>query len=251
MIVLLYVLFVGGAYALGSVPVGLLLARRKGIDITKVGSGNIGATNVFRSVGRGWGIATFAGDALKGFVPAFALPKLIALAGHHSAPAFLGLLFGCAAIAGHNWPVFLRFKGGKGVATSAGVLLGVAPLAMVFGLVSWIALFILTRYVSIASIGAALVVPIVSWNLYFRRGALLPFALTMIGFVVVWRHRANIARLMDGTEHRMVFKVPKSAPGEDAPPPSARESRDPAPPDPAEAKAEAVEPESTALRSDR
>ena len=117
--------FVGGlsAYLIGSLPFGLIVARWVGgVDIRHAGSGNIGATNVFRMVGRGWGIFTLLLDALKGFVPAFLFPLWAGQSGSGFA-----LLCGCAAIAGHNWPVYLRIKGGKGVATSAGVLPRLPP----------------------------------------------------------------------------------------------------------------------------
>ena len=193
------------SYVLGSIPSGLLLARLKGVDIRTVGSGNIGATNVFRTVGKGWGIATFAADALKGFLPAFAFPVVARYGGGACHCSALGIFCGCAAIAGHNWPVFLHFKGGKGIATSAGVLLGIAPTAMGIGLLSWIVLFVITRFVSIASIGAAIIVPVVSWTLYARRGLLLPIVLTILGGIAIWRHKSNIQRLIEGTEHRFSF----------------------------------------------
>ena len=206
MALILSTLFIALAYLLGSIPIGLLLSRLKGIDIRAVGSGNIGATNVFRSVSKTLGIATFVGDALKGFVPAYVFPILVKWLTGTLHGSEIGVLCGCAAIVGHNWPVFLRFKGGKGIATSAGVLLGIAPAAVGIGLLSWIVLFIASRYVSIASIGAAIVVPVVSWTMYSRKGLLLPIVLTIFGLIAVWRHTSNIQRLMDGTEHRFNFR---------------------------------------------
>jgi glycerol-3-phosphate acyltransferase PlsY len=206
MSLILSTLFIALAYFLGSVPVGLLLSRLKGIDIRAVGSGNIGATNVFRSVSKPLGIATFVGDALKGFVPAYVFPILEKLLTGTSHGSKIGVLCGCAAIVGHNWPVFLRFKGGKGIATSAGVLLGIAPAAVGIGLLSWIVLLVISRYVSIASIGAAIVASAVSWTMYSRKGLLLPIALTILGLIAVVRHKSNIRKLIDGTEHRFSFK---------------------------------------------
>jgi len=113
-----------------------------------------------------------------------------------------GLLFGVAAILGHNYPVYLGFRGGKGVATSAGVLLGVAPAAAGLGLLAWLALFLATRYVSVASLGAAVLVPAAGWWRYARRGWLLPAALTALGLLIIARHRANLQRLRQGTESR-------------------------------------------------
>ena len=111
------------SYLLGSVPFGYLVARLKGMDIRRHGSGNIGATNVFRCVGKGWGLLTFACDTLKGFGAAFLIPRVAAPFLPPDGLQALGIGCACLAVAGHNWPAFLRFKGGKGVATSAGVLL--------------------------------------------------------------------------------------------------------------------------------
>ncbi len=200
------------SYILGSVPIGLLLARVKGVDIRNVGSGNIGATNVFRSVGKAWGIATFIGDALKGFIPAFFFPVFAIRVLQHSTVSNLGLLFGCAAIVGHNWPVFLHFRGGKGIATSAGVLLGVAPVSVGVGACIWGMLFVTTGYVSVASIAAAAAVPASAWALYLpETGPLLPFVLTVLGAVAIGRHSINIQRLFKGVEHR--FNLPWLKPG--------------------------------------
>jgi glycerol-3-phosphate acyltransferase PlsY len=191
------------AYLLGAIPNGLLIGRIKGVDIRKVGSGNIGATNVFRSLGRGWGILTFVLDALKGLIPALAFPLILARLTGQPVNRDFGILFGVAAIAGHNWPVYLGFKGGKGVATSAGVLLGIAPAAVLVGAVCWGVVCAVSRYVSLASIAAAVAVPIAGWILYLPlRGPLLPGVLTVLGAVIIIRHRANIQRLRAGTENR-------------------------------------------------
>jgi len=190
------------AYFSGAIPFGLLIARARGVDIRKVGSGNIGATNVFRMVGKPWGIATFVCDALKGFIPAYLFPILIMKAGISNPLPSLGILCGFAAILGHNFPVFLYFKGGKGIATSAGVLLGVAPVAVAIGLITWVALFLGTRYVSVASIGAAAAVPVSAWVLYGSSDKVMPILLTILGMLAIWRHRSNIKRLVKGTEHR-------------------------------------------------
>lgn len=191
------------AYLLGAVPFGLLIAAMRGIDIRKVGSGNIGATNVMRSVGKPWGIATFAADALKGFIPAFVFPRFA-----HADPDLASVVFGFAAILGHNFPVYLKFKGGKGVATSAGALLGIAPLAVAAGVVVWPLVFFTTRYVSVASIVTAAAVPVAGWFIYKHQGLLLPIALTLLGILVIWRHKSNIQRLMNGTESRFTKKSP-------------------------------------------
>ena len=196
------------AYLAGAIPFGLLIARLNGVDIRNVGSKNIGATNVFRCVGKGWGVLTFALDAAKGLVPALVFPRL----GKEALPVFqglencFGLLCGVAAILGHNFPIYLKFKGGKGVATSAGVLLGVAPAAVGIGLLGWLVLFLTTRYVSVASIGAALVVVAASWWLYRAQGLVLPVVLTLLGLLAVFRHKNNMQRLLAGTENRFQFR---------------------------------------------
>lgn len=196
---------IGGvaSYLLGAVPFGLLVARAKGIDIRSVGSKNIGATNVFRSVSKPLGILTFVLDALKGLTPSLVFPMIIRHLAHQVPSANLGLCFGVLAIAGHNWPVYLGFRGGKGVATSAGALLGVTPLAILAGLVGWIGALVLTRYVSVASMFAAFVAVIAGWILYLHISWVIPTVLTLLGAAIVVRHRANIQRLMNGQEPKI------------------------------------------------
>lgn len=194
------------AYLLGAIPNGFLIAKAKGIDIRKVGSGNIGATNVYRSVSKFLGILTFALDALKGAIPALWFPWQAAHCAQTALPPWLPLLFGGLAIAGHTWPVYLKFKGGKGVATSAGALLGIAPAATGIGVLCWFITLVTLRYMSAASIVAALAVPTAGWWLYRADGQALPIALTALGALIIWRHQGNIHRLMNGTETRFEFK---------------------------------------------
>jgi glycerol-3-phosphate acyltransferase PlsY len=198
------------AYLLGAIPNGFLIAKARGIDIRKVGSGNIGATNVYRSVSKGMGILTFVLDAIKGAVPALLFPVLVTGCSKEGAPAWLPLLFGGLAIAGHTWPVYLKFKGGKGVATSAGALIGIAPGATGIGVLCWFIALVGTRYMSVASIVAAIAVPTAGWWLYRGQGFALPIALILLGLLIIWRHKGNIARLMNGTESRFEFKRKKS-----------------------------------------
>ena len=194
-------LLVLAAYLLGAIPNGLLLARLKGVDLQKVGSGNIGATNVFRCVGKGWGVLAFVLDAVKGFVPAFFFPRLL-----ESAPPWLGLACGVAAVAGHNWPVWLKFKGGKGVSTSAGMLLGIAPAAVGIGFAVFALTVALTRFVSLGSILAAVAVPAAYLWMNGADNRLLAGALVLMGALVIVKHRANVKRLLNGTEPRIVGK---------------------------------------------
>lgn len=190
------------SYLLGAIPFGLLVARLKGVDIRRVGSGNIGATNVFRSVGKGLGIVTFALDVAKGYVPAGLFPWVARRFGFDGNGDVLAVACGLLAVAGHNWPLYLKFKGGKGIATSAGALLGFAPMATAIGLGTWVVVFGATRYVSVGSIAACLVVAGSSWWVCCDRGPLIPVVLTALCLVGIWRHRGNIGRLIDGTEHR-------------------------------------------------
>lgn len=203
----------GLAYLAGAIPFAFLVARANGVDIRKVGSGNVGATNVFRAVGRGWGVLTFVLDAAKGLLPALFFPVLAAAwTGRPAHPAF-GLACGAAAIAGHNWPVFLGFKGGKGVATSAGVLLGAAPAAIGAGFAVWIVVLLASRYMSVASIAAAVTVAASGWWFYPGEGAWRPAVLTALGILVVVRHRSNLQRLAAGTENRFAFGKKRASGG--------------------------------------
>lgn len=193
-------------YLLGSCPNGLLVSRARGVDIRQHGSGNIGATNVLRVVGKGWGYLVFALDALKGFAAvmvAFALASAINPGGPYH--EWVGIAGGLACVLGHTFPVWLRFRGGKGVATSAGVLLGLMWPAVLSVFIVWLVLFKATRYVSVASIGAAFSLPLFVL-LYLRirmltGNSLLPFSILIAG-VVIWRHRSNIQRLLHGNEQR-------------------------------------------------
>lgn len=198
------------AYLVGAIPFGYLVGRMRGVDIRTVGSRNIGATNVFRSIGKLWGIATFILDLGKGWCGATVMPALmVQLMGAEGAvpAAELRLAGGVCAVVGHTWPVYLRFKGGKGVATSAGMLIGLAPQAVGIALAGWIVTFVAGRYVSLASIAAAVVLGVAIWFEPFRpdAGWVLPAVLTLLALLIIVRHRANIQRLRAGTESRFSF----------------------------------------------
>ena len=191
------------SYLIGSIPTAYIagyLAKR--IDIRKHGSGNVGASNVFRVIGKKWGTGVLIFDMLKGFIPAFFFPRLFPE--NH---ILLGLCFGIAAIIGHNWTIFLRFKGGKGVATSAGVFLAIVPKAVLCAAIIWIAAVAMTNYIAVASMAAGLSLVIFIALLY----RVIPEynILLMISFLmaclIVYMHRSNIDRLRKGTEHK-VFK---------------------------------------------
>ena len=191
-------LFVVAGYLAGSLPFGYWLVRGlKGVDIRTVGSGNIGASNVWRTYGRRLGLTVLLLDVLKGFVPSLLATIYV---GH-----LAGVLAGVAAMAGHWRPLFLGFqRGGKMVATFGGSLLGVAPIVGAIGAGVWIVLFLAFRYASVASIASALTLPVVAvafdepWPV---------IAYTAVGAVgIVFLHRANIARLRAGTESRFTFR---------------------------------------------
>lgn len=194
------------AYLLGSVPWGWLVGRLNGIEIRDHGSGNIGATNVLRVVGKPWGVAVFALDALKGLAAVRIAIFLAATTGlvPNIVEAY-GLLAAAGCIIGHTFPVWLRFKGGKGVATSAGALIGVAPLAALSISLVWVITFYTTRYVSLASITAATSLPVavvaLRWLGIAHGRVLLYFSIVMAA-LVVWRHRTNISRLLNSQEPR-------------------------------------------------
>jgi glycerol-3-phosphate acyltransferase PlsY len=207
---LLTLSIIGIAYLLGSFPSGYLAGRLSGIYVRHHGSGNIGATNVLRVLGKSWGFAVFFIDALKGFA-AVRLALLLVGRTPEAAPyaEFYAILAAATCVAGHSFPVWLRFKGGKGVATSAGAILGVMPIAAVSIFLVWLVVFLTTRYVSLASIIAALALPVVVgilvWLNHTQGSVLLYFSVAMAA-LVVWRHRSNISRLRNGTEPRFARK---------------------------------------------
>jgi len=195
-----------GSYLLGSIPFGYLSGRIAGIDIRTRGSGNVGATNVIRTLGKAYGYPVFALDFLKGFA---AVKVSIWLAtrmqSQWNASEMFGIVAAISSVIGHSFPAWLGFKGGKGVATSAGTLMGLAPVVALIGVAIWALTFWLTRYVSIASIAAAAVLPLVilvTNKLSRTTGNLLFYSSVCLAAVVIWRHRSNVSRLIHGTEPR-------------------------------------------------
>jgi glycerol-3-phosphate acyltransferase PlsY len=219
------------AFLIGSIPFGLLIAKAKGINIREHGSGNIGATNVLRVVGKKYGIACLFLDLLKGLIPTMIGISLITYAGSHNPMSFgflsqyaqelprpqaqtMHILTALATILGHNYSPWIGFKGGKGIATSAGALIALMPAGVIILILVWVLLFKTTKYVSVASIGAALSLPVImilgswyhgklangTWNV-----PLFIFSI-IIALLATWRHRSNIQNLMNGTEHRFEKK---------------------------------------------
>jgi len=189
--VYLLVLF---AYLLGSVPTGYILGSLAGVDVRKAGSGNVGATNVARVVGKRHGILTLVADSAKGFIP-------IAVAFSLDLTLTATALVGTAAFLGHLYPVFLRFQGGKGVATALGVFLGLAPWATLVLVAIFVLVLLATRVVSLSSMLAAAFAPIVFW--FFFHSPILTGTSLFIAVMIILRHRGNIQRLLLGTEPRL------------------------------------------------
>ena len=214
-----YVLVAIAAYLLCSIPTGYLVARARGIDIRTVGSGNIGATNAMRVLGKPAGIFVLLMDAVKGYVACAFLPPLVF---NWLDPHFSGLFVyfqnwpveyqirvhvvaGLFAVLGHNYTCWLRFKGGKGIATSAGVYLALAQWPLLIAVVAFILALLATRYVSVGSISAAVALPVAVWVLP-PHNLLLGTVTTVLGAMAIYKHKGNLQRLAAGTENRLQFK---------------------------------------------
>jgi glycerol-3-phosphate acyltransferase PlsY len=191
MIQVLLILF---AYLTGSIPIGVLLARLKGKDPRRTGSGNIGATNVMRSAGKVLGIVTLVGDILKGFVPTFIAVQL-------GVPAFITALVGLAAFSGHLFPIFLKFKGGKGVATGSGVFLAINPLVILISFIIFVIVFLIWKYVSLGSLVGTGIIPFSFFVFKTPTEYILLSFLIACGVFV--KHKDNIKRLLAGTESKV------------------------------------------------
>lgn len=181
-------------YALGSVPTGLLVGRAFGVDVRKVGSGNIGMANVLRAAGKWAAALTMIGDMLKGLIP-------VIIARNLTDNAWVLAAVALAAVIGHCWPVFLGFRGGKGVATGAGTSIGLAPLVGLSLFAFWWVVVLLSRYTSLGAIAVMVVSPFAFW----LSGQPLPYVLYTVigGALVLWRHRENARALLKGTERKI------------------------------------------------
>jgi glycerol-3-phosphate acyltransferase PlsY len=207
--VLAYIVVAVAVYLLGSIPFGFIVAKAKGIDIRSVGSGNIGATNAMRVLGKPAGIFVLLMDAAKGFLAvallADGLPQLL----HLSIPDIQinHVIAGICAVLGHNYTCWLKFKGGKGIATTAGVYLALAPWAVPVALVVFIIAVLITKYVSVGSIASAIALPATVWILP-PHNLLLGIVTTALGVLAIYKHKSNIQRLMAGTENQLGKKKP-------------------------------------------
>lgn len=207
------VLLAIGAYLLGAIPFGVLIGRARGVDILAAGSKNIGATNVGRVIGRKWGLFCLLLDILKGLIPSLAAFFVLVREPVQAAVLLQWLAVGVAAVLGHNFSIFLGFRGGKGVATTIGVALGIYPyftVAMAAAIVAYAIVRFSTGWVSLGSLTIATVFPIAfyAYVLISERASLaecwpLQIAAVLLGLLIILRHRANIARLLRGEESRV------------------------------------------------
>jgi len=194
------------AYFVGSLPTGYLAGRARGLDIRTMGSGNIGATNVFRILGRKAGTCVLLIDALKGFLACWLLPLAARSFFAGANGEYLTLIAGVGAILGHNYTCWLRFKGGKGVATTGGVFFAVAPAAAGTALAVWLIVALISRYVSLASIAAAVTLPLAAWC--WGKSLVVIMVFLVLGLLAIYKHKGNIQRLMNGTENRIGGRKP-------------------------------------------
>lgn len=193
------------SYLIGSIPSGYLAGRLAGVDIRKEGSGNIGATNVTRALGKRYGYPVFLADFSKGLISILLAPVIGHLFALPYSPEVCRIVAGVFVVVGNAFPVWLRFRGGKGVATSAGLLFGLIPAAVVVVILVWVVAFYTTRYVSLASVIASLALPVTVFFVTHWSGSPRPLVLYVsiaLAAIVILRHRSNISRLMRGTEQR-------------------------------------------------
>jgi len=188
------------AYFLGSIPFGFVAGLIAGVDVRKHGSGNIGATNTLRVLGKKYGYSVFVADVLKGFLAvriALWLARFDPSTGY-----FIGILAAFFVVVGHSFPVWLCFRGGKGVAAAAGACLGLVPLATLIAVLTWLATFLIFRYVSLASIVAAIALALSALFLGYAADPILLTFTCLIAALIILRHRSNIVRLLEGREPR-------------------------------------------------
>jgi len=199
------------SYLFGSIPTAYIFGRLiKGTDIRKFGSGNVGATNALRLLGTGWGITVLVLDIVKGILPVIFLPVILNSKVASVTPDIFCILTGISCICGHNWTIFLKFKGGKGVATTLGVLIGlsvkITGLKIILGLIIliWLTTFMSSRIISLASIIAAASFPLLAF--LFRQSYPMIFSGLLLAIFIILRHKPNIIRILEGKEAKLSFK---------------------------------------------
>ena len=209
--VMIWVCWLVGAYLIGAIPFGFLIGKMRGVDVRTVGSKNIGATNVFRTVGKKWGLLAFFCDVMKGFIPTL-------LASHFSTSASFSHLPLCVAIAcvvGHMLTPYMKFKGGKGVATAFGALIALMPATVGIAFALFAIVFACSHYISLGSCVAATALAVMVWIPFLDHAGYrdLPLCIlvTLIAAFIVWKHRSNIGRLVRGEENKIfLFKKPSN-----------------------------------------
>jgi glycerol-3-phosphate acyltransferase PlsY len=218
-----WILFIGisiFAYLLGSIPFGLLISKSQRVDIRKLGSGNIGATNVFRTLGPKFGVMAFALDFFKGLIPVLLIKFLLPSSPSSALPLdFFQIMAGLFAMLGHIFPIYIGFKGGKGVATAAGLVTGILPIITLILILIWAIITFSTRYVSVASLTVAVLLPISilvkKFVLHYTDPSFYVFFFSIIiSLFVIIRHRSNIVRLLNGTENRFGTKKETASQGD-------------------------------------
>ena len=206
---LIFLAWLGGAYLVGSIPFGFLIGKMRGVDVRTVGSKNIGATNVFRTVGKKWGLLAFFCDVMKGLLPTLA-------ARHFAAGvAWLPLAVGIACVVGHMLTPYMKFKGGKGVATAFGALIALIPATVGIAFAIFALTFACSNYISLGSCVAATSLAVMVWIPFLDHAGYkdLPLCIlvTLIAAFIVWKHRSNIGRLVHGNENKIyLFKKPSN-----------------------------------------
>ena len=214
-----YIFILVTSYLIGSIPCGYIIGRLNNLDIRDHGSGNIGATNVLRTLGKKWGVPCFILDFIKGLAPVLTVNILIANKVIPETAYIATSLAALGTVFGHIFTIFLKFKGGKGIATSAGCLLALAPYPLLIGIIIWIAIFYSTRYVSLASIAAAASLPVsaLACN-QFEIGTKATNAeiilLIFLAILAIYRHKSNITKLLNGTENRFEKRSKTNKQGE-------------------------------------
>ena len=197
---IVWVMWLAGAYLAGSIPVGFLIGRMRGVDVRTVGSKNIGATNVYRTVGKKWGFLAFACDFLKGLVP-------VLLAKRFGCDVHLPLAVGLMTVVGHMFTCFMKFKGGKGIATGFGMLVGLLPWLVLTAFGIFVVTVWISHYISLGSCLAAAFLAVGVWFPWLGsmgvRNLPLSIVVTLVALVAIYKHKANIRRLMDGCENKI------------------------------------------------
>jgi len=194
------------SYLLGSITTGDIVAYFKKVDLRGQGSGSVGATNVLRAMGGFYAAVVLAGDALKGIIAVYLGRKLIGAIGGFDFAIFSGIM----AIIGHNWPIYTRFRGGKGIATSLGVIIGLTAKSLLLIIVVWVITFVASGFVSLASVLAAIAYPIAVYLNYSSDYYKLGFAVAT-AILAVYRHKSNLQRLFQGKENRILYNQKKGA----------------------------------------